>query len=793
MPIILKRGTESNRPSLFLRVGEPIFTTDSRRLYIGSGASDGGKELTFGQLTASLVSASKLTVGEITASKIVAVDFQAQIASMSLDHLEVTSTINATCSQALTASYLIGSIQSASYSETASWYIGNQLGVGTQYPIDTFGIVGGMTLQGTGSRKLWWLNPDFTTSGLIQVLQYPDGQHAFECIMYDTASGVSTGRFVQNSRGFSQRGNGDLLSTDDGANMFYPWVGSSAVTSSGLLVQRQAKPARSTLLSVGGATTGSGYYTVAIASGTYSSIGPTLGGQFGSWQVQTYGGSTWSTSARMMMQTSGDHNEGSRPTDIIFQSTPSGSTTLQTRLKVNGSGVQVTGSLGVNGTITTPAINVQTLVVTTISSSVEYVSGSTIHGSLMTNTHQFTGSLGVTGSMTVMGGNVGIGTSTPGAKLDVYNATGNVYSGTRSSATNLDAASYYYDGTNAVYAGLFGGNGGGTTGNYGIHNGGVRMVVAKDGNVGIGTTSPAARLDLGASTGVVQYIYKDGSANAGLGINLSGGSGELSLFAGATGDGAGRISFGRRRVDTETYTERMVIDAAAGNVGIGTSSPAAQLHLRSASANIAEAIRLDNPTNIGGNGSKIVWRNADISNDAAFFAARRIGASTGIALTFGTAAAWSTAAATEKMRIAGNGNVGINNTNPLRKLDVVGDASGNGIRVTGTTGTIGAFTAEGTSVNIQADSAAATRVLVDGGSSNASGSVVLNGGSSGYVQLSTGGTARLQAFANGTVSVPGTLVVNSGASPAGSARNITISTSAPSGGADGDVWLQYTA
>ena len=111
------------------------------------------------------------------------------------------------------------------------------------------------------------------------------------------------------------------------------------------------------------------------------------------------------------------------------------------------------------------------------------------------------------------------------------------------------------------------------------------------------------------------------------------------------------------------------------------------------------------------------------------------------------------------------GNVGINNTSPLRKLDVVGDAGGNGIRVTGTAGTIGAFTAEGTSVNIQADSAAATRVLVDAGSLNASGFVSLNGGSSGYVQLGTGGTARMQVFANGNVKLnsygAGTLVTDS--------------------------------
>lgn len=88
--------------------------------------------------------------------------------------------------------------------------------------------------------------------------------------------------------------------------------------------------------------------------------------------------------------------------------------------------------------------------------------------------------------------------------------------------------------------------------------------------VGICTTSPAARLDLGASTGVVQYIYNDGFSNAGLGINLSGGAGELSLFSGGTGDDAGRISFGRRRMDTGVYTERMAIDAVSGVVKLNS-------------------------------------------------------------------------------------------------------------------------------------------------------------------------------------------------------------------------------
>ena len=59
--------------------------------------------------------------------------------------------------------------------------------------------------------------------------------------------------------------------------------------------------------------------------------------------------------------------------------------------------------------------------------------------------------------------------------------------------------------------------------------------------------------------------------------------------------------------------------------------------------------------------------------------------------------------------------------------------------------------------------------------------------------LVTGGVARLTVSAAGAIAIPGTATVNSGASPAGNVRNITISTAAPSGGADGDVWLQYTA
>jgi hypothetical protein len=85
------------------------------------------------------------------------------------------------------------------------------------------------------------------------------------------------------------------------------------------------------------------------------------------------------------------------------------------RLQVNGSGSasgslyvsgssSFTGSVNILGDITsTGTITAQKLVVQTITSSVEFVTGSTQNGSLLANTHQFTGSVSITGSLAVNG------------------------------------------------------------------------------------------------------------------------------------------------------------------------------------------------------------------------------------------------------------------------------------------------------------------------------------------------------------------------------------------------------
>jgi hypothetical protein len=79
-------------------------------------------------------------------------------------------------------------------------------------------------------------------------------------------------------------------------------------------------------------------------------------------------------------------------------------TTLKATGSFSGSlvGVATTASSAdnflVRGTLTAT-----TIVVQTITSSIDFVTGSTRFGSLISNTHQFTGSVGITGSLTVVG------------------------------------------------------------------------------------------------------------------------------------------------------------------------------------------------------------------------------------------------------------------------------------------------------------------------------------------------------------------------------------------------------
>jgi hypothetical protein len=188
-------------------------------------------------------------------------------------------------------------------------------------------------------------------------------------------------------------------------------------------------------------------------------------------------------------------------------------------------------------------------------------------------------------------GNVGIGTSSPTAALDVrrVDASGVIAELHQSAGFGIDVGSSQTEGyisTGYLQDFLFKTNSG---------SGQIeRMRIDSSGNVGVGTSSPSTKLDSVINTatewtGAASLsnttnipIYSALLANSDTSITAS----EVNLLFTAGGSGSAQHSIGvkrtglntgdlifRRRSGPSTSAESMRIDSS-GNVGIGTSSPA---------------------------------------------------------------------------------------------------------------------------------------------------------------------------------------------------------------------------
>ena len=104
-------------------------------------------------------------------------------------------------------------------------------------------------------------------------------------------------------------------------------------------------------------------------------------------------------------------------------------------------------------------------------------------------------------------------------------------------------------------------------------NGSERLRIDSSGNVGIGTTSPQAALDIFTSTGP---YFRGGSDNAARQLIIESSTttnaGDTHIFRASSATGV--ISFAN-----SINSERLRIDSS-GNVGIGTSSPSGVLHVK---------------------------------------------------------------------------------------------------------------------------------------------------------------------------------------------------------------------
>ena len=266
-------------------------------------------------------------------------------------------------------------------------------------------------------------------------------------------------------------------------------------------------------------------------------------------------------------------------------------------------------------------------------------------------------------------GNVGIGTTSPSEKLDVYgnaivrgdivardtypsiyvNHSGTAMGGIRSDATNkLELKTL-------------------TTAPLSFQvNSSEKMRINSSGNVGIGTTSPNHKLDVNGgaqfntNTGATPfYITRLGGTSQALSIKVMDDNVRFESIQDETADDYGGFDF---RMDGGTTEPDFVVRKNAGNpilnvkgngnVGIGTTSPTSKLFITAADGEMVDTymVNILNQELTAGDNFGVQIRAGLNTSDVSLNVANKDGSSL--------------------FRVRGDGNVGIGTTGPSSKLQV---------------------------------------------------------------------------------------------------------------------------
>jgi hypothetical protein len=345
---------------------------------------------------------------------------------------------------------------------------------------------------------------------------------------------------------------------------------------------------------------------------------------------------------------------------------------------------------------------------------------------LATEGIRFGGTDGATESSNlVVDGKVGIGTANPAQKLHV---NGNV---------DIDNGGILLQQAYGINFGVSGYDiAMPTTTRLGIKTAGSESIsILNTGNVGIGTTSPSAKLHISEQAENNYFLKLQGTYGSGntYGFKTNGGNSEvLSLYdltasnriavfgntetSFATGgstrfliNSAGKIQIGNNipmwsgsyggalflkgnNATSDRYAQLTEVDSTgaaistglvvrAGNVGIGTTSPTASLHINKSTPSITletTANSNDPIINLKSNGA-ITGEGAQMwyDNSIGSLHIQTTYPNNAADIVFHTATGADKSTGNVRMVIGGDGNVGIGTTSPAQPLHVLNDSSAN--------------------------------------------------------------------------------------------------------------------